>query len=60
MPEVVGWVAQLQPATHNKHIVRAVYQRGEGLVALMPQLGVLTLFGIVLIGLGLRSIEART
>jgi ABC-2 type transport system permease protein len=60
MPEVVGWVAQALPATHYIQITRAVYLRGEGFLTLLPQLGILTVFGIVLIVLGLRSIEART
>jgi ABC-2 type transport system permease protein len=60
MPEVIRWVTQVFPATHYIHITRAVYLRGEGLATLLPQLGILTLFGLVLIVLGLRSIEART
>jgi ABC-2 type transport system permease protein len=59
MPEVVQWVARIFPATHYIDITRAVYLRGEGPLTLLPDLGFLVAFGVVLIALALRSIGAR-
>lgn len=59
MPWPVQWVAEIFPATHYIRVARAIYLRGEGLVALAPELGLLLLFGALLILRALRSIEAR-
>src|SRR5437762_8333416 len=39
MPAVVRWLAELFPATQYIHISRAVYLRGAGPLALLPELG---------------------
>lgn len=59
MPTIVQWVGEVFPATHYIRIARAIYLRGEGPVALAPEIGLLLLFGVLLIFRALRSIEAR-
>jgi len=59
MPRVVQWIAEVFPATHYIRVCRAIYMRGEGPLALLPELGMLLLFGVLLMGYGLRTIEAR-
>jgi ABC-2 type transport system permease protein len=59
MPTAVQWVSEIFPATHYIRISRAVYLRGEGPLTLMPEIGLLLLFGILLIALAVRGIEAR-
>ena len=60
MPAPFRLVAELFPATHYIRVTRAIYLRAEGPLALLPELAILTVGGILLIGLALRSIEART
>lgn len=60
MPTAVQWVAELFPATHYIRVSRAIYLRGEGPIALLPELGMLALFGLILMAISLRSIEARS
>jgi ABC-2 type transport system permease protein len=59
MPRVVQWVAEVFPATHYIRISRAIYLRGEGFIALLPEIGLLVLFGVILMAYALRTIEAR-
>lgn len=59
MPIPVQWVAEVFPATHYIRICRAIYMRGEGPLSLAPELGLLAVFGVVLMAIALRSIEAR-
>jgi ABC-2 type transport system permease protein len=59
MPLVVQWFTELFPATHYIRISRAIYIRGAGPLALLPELALLALFGVVLMAYALRSIEAR-
>jgi ABC-2 type transport system permease protein len=59
MPMPVQWLAEVFPATHYIRISRAIYLRGEGPIALLPEIGLLLLFGILLVTYALRSIEAR-
>jgi ABC-2 type transport system permease protein len=59
MPLVVRWLAELFPATHYIVICRAVYLRGAGPLAVLPDLAVLLLSGAILVALALRTIEAR-
>jgi ABC-2 type transport system permease protein len=59
MPTVFAWIAELFPATHYIRVCRAIYLRAEGPLALAPELGILFLFGTVLIALAIRTIEAR-
>ncbi len=60
MPYLVQWVAELFPATHYIRVTRAIYMRGEGPLALAPELALLLLFGALLMVYALRRIEART
>ena len=59
MPLVVQWFTELFPATHYIRISRAIYMRGAGPLALLPEIALLALFGVVLMAYALRSIEAR-
>jgi ABC-2 type transport system permease protein len=60
MPAVFRFVAQVFPATHYIQVTRAIYLRAEGPLALFPELALLALYGVVLLGIALRSIEARS
>jgi ABC-2 type transport system permease protein len=59
MPRLVQWVAEVFPATHYIRVSRAIYMRGEGPLTLVPELGLLVLFGVIVMAYALRSIEAR-
>ena len=59
MPAVVRWIAQVFPATHYIVASRAIYMRAAGPIAILPELAVLTVTGVLLIALALRTIEAR-
>jgi len=59
MPLFFRVVAELFPATHYIRITRAIYLRAEGPLALLPELGILALYGVLLVAFALRSIEAR-
>ncbi|MGD9764383.1 MAG: ABC transporter permease [Candidatus Binatia bacterium] len=59
MPLPVQWIAEIFPATHYIRVARAIYLRGEGPLDLLPELGLLALFGLLLLRLCLRGIEAR-
>ena len=59
MPTIVRWLTELLPATHYIRLSRAIYLRGAGPLTLLPELGFLVLFGVILIGYALRTIEAR-
>jgi ABC-2 type transport system permease protein len=59
MPKPVQWLAELFPATHYIRFTRGVYLRGEGPLALWPELLVLGLFGAMLVALALRTLERR-
>jgi ABC-type multidrug transport system permease subunit len=60
MPLAFRIVAELFPATHYIRASRAIYLRAAGPLTLLPELGILTVCGVVLVALALRSIEART
>jgi len=59
MPAPFRWIAELFPATHYIRISRAVYLRGEGLLALLPEIAMVALIGAVLMAFAFRSLEAR-
>lgn len=59
MPLLVRWIAELFPATHYITVTRAIYLRGAGPALLVPELAILTVTGVVLIALALRTIGAR-
>lgn len=59
MPLLVRWVSEVFPATHYIRVSRAIYLRGEGPLALLPELGLLVLFGVIVMAYALRTIEAR-
>jgi ABC-2 type transport system permease protein len=59
MPKVVQWITEVFPATHYIRLSRAIYLRGEGPLALAPEIGLLVVFGVVLLAVALRRMEAR-
>jgi ABC-type multidrug transport system permease subunit len=59
MPVVFRWIAEFFPATHYIRVSRAIYLRAAGPELLVWELGVLLLWGVVLVALALRTIEAR-
>jgi ABC-2 type transport system permease protein len=58
-PRPVQWFSELVPATHYIRVTRSIYLRGAGVAELWPELLILLLFGAVLIGLALRTLERR-
>jgi ABC-2 type transport system permease protein len=60
MPRPVQWLTELLPATHYIRFSRGVYLRGEGPLALWPELVALAVFGVVLVAMALRTLERRT
>jgi ABC-type multidrug transport system permease subunit len=60
MPLVFRAFAKLLPATHYIEISRAIYLRAAGPLALVPELGLLALFGVILMAVAFRTVEART
>jgi len=59
MPTLVQWIAEVFPATHYIRVSHAIYLRGEGPIALLPELGMLFLFGAALVLFAIRSMERR-
>jgi ABC-2 type transport system permease protein len=59
MPRPVQWVSEIFPATHYIRVTRAIYMRGDGPLALAPELALLMLFGALLMLYALGRIEAR-
>ncbi len=59
MPMVVQWFTEVFPATHYIRLSRGIYLRGEGPLALVPELAVLGIFGAVLLVVARRTLEAR-
>jgi ABC-2 type transport system permease protein len=59
MPQPIRSLAELIPATHFIEVSRAIYLRGEGLVDLWPRIAVLTMMGIALVAIALRTLETR-
>ncbi|MFN2426138.1 MAG: ABC transporter permease [Candidatus Binatia bacterium] len=60
MPDVVGWVSQLIPATHFIEVSRAIYLRGEGIADLWPRILVIVVMGFFLMAMALRTLESRS
>ena len=54
------WFAELIPATHYIRMSRAIYLRGEGPLALLPEIAVIAAMGLGLGFLALRAIGRRT
>ena len=59
MPFVFRELARLLPATHFIAISRAIYLRAAGPMALLPQLALLALFGVVLMAAAFRTVAKR-
>jgi ABC-2 type transport system permease protein len=59
MPMPIQWFTEIFPATHYIRVSRGIYLRGEGPMDLALELGLLALFGIALLVLARRTLEAR-
>lgn len=59
MPLVVSWLTEIFPATHYIRISRAIYLRSAGPLAMLPEIALLVVFGVLLMVFALRTIEAR-
>ena len=59
MPIGLQYVTQIFPATHYIRISRAIYLRGEGFWAVLPELLVLGVFAILLVLRARQTLEAR-
>jgi ABC-2 type transport system permease protein len=59
MPAFFRWLSELFPATHYIRICRAIYMRAESPLSLAGEVGILVLFGTVLIAAAIRTIERR-
>jgi ABC-type multidrug transport system ATPase subunit/ABC-type multidrug transport system permease subunit len=60
MPKPFQWISEMLPATHYIRVARAIYLRAEGPLQLLPELALLALFGIVLMGIAFRAVESRS
>jgi ABC-2 type transport system permease protein len=59
MPRGVQWLSEAFPATHYIRVARGIYLRGQGPLALWPELALLVLFGFALVAVALRTLERR-
>ena len=59
MPAIFRWLAELLPVTHFIRITRGIYLRAEGPLALASEIGLLVLFGMLLVAVAFRTVEAR-
>ncbi|MCW5890796.1 MAG: ABC transporter permease [bacterium] len=59
MPVPLQWVTELFPATHYIRVSRGVYLRGEGPLDLLPELAILAVFSVLLLGAALRTLGTR-
>ena len=59
MPAFFRWLSELLPATHYIRIARAIYLRAAGPAQLLPELVLLAFFGVVLMTIAFRTVEAR-
>jgi ABC-2 type transport system permease protein len=53
------WFSELIPATHYIRVSRAIYLRGEGPIALFPELLVIGAMGVGLAAIAMRAIGKR-
>ncbi len=60
MPAPFRWISEMLPATHYIRVARAIYLRAEGPVQLLPELALLALFGVILMTVAFRAVEARS
>ena len=59
MPLVFRWLTELFPATHYIRVSRAIYIRAAGPTAVLPEISIILLCGLVLVLYARRTIEAR-
>src|SRR5207237_1078779 len=59
MPLIFRVLAKGLPPTHFLAVSRALYLRGAGPLALLPELALLALFGVVLMAIAFRTVATR-
>lgn len=59
MPQVLQWLSNAIPATHFLVVIRGIYLKAAGIEVLWPQIVVLAVFTVVLIGMAARRFEKR-
>lgn len=59
MPLAIRWIAEIFPATHYIRVSRAIYLRAATPLTVFPDLALLLIFGVLLIGFTIRSLESR-
>ena len=59
MPEAAQWVGAALPLTYFLRILRGILLKGVGLSQLLPELGALTAFAVVLISLAVFRFQKR-
>jgi ABC-2 type transport system permease protein len=60
MPDWAQWLAQLNPLKHFIAVMRAVMLKGAGIVDIARELGILAIFGIVMLSLAVRQYGRQT
>ena len=60
MPEWAQAMAQLNPVKHFVVLIRAVLVRGAGFVDVLPELGTLAVYGVVILSLAVRQYKRTT
>jgi len=59
IPVALQWVTNIVPATHFLQIIRGIILKGNGIMELLPQTGILLGMDLLLILLSVRSFRAR-
>jgi len=59
MPIVVQWLTLADPVRYFMEIVRGVFLQGASATTLLPQLGALAVFGVVVLGLSVRRFRKQ-
>ena len=59
MPEPVQWLTWLDPLRHYLEVVRALFLKGSGLDAALPQLGAMALLGLAALALSALRLRRR-
>ena len=59
MPQVIQWVTHVIPLRYFLVIVRGIFLKGNGLAVLWPQVAVLLVFGVLILGLAALRFKKR-
>ncbi|MBN1999170.1 ABC transporter permease [candidate division KSB1 bacterium] len=59
MPHILREISVIVPATHFLRIIRGIMLKGTGIFQLLPELGILTAFSILLIAISIRKFHTK-